>query len=76
MMRVTELQSVIAELTRKLKEATGNKIIEEDEDVEESQCSSDLDAEGGMLMPFLISVSRSSKCFSVSRCLGWMKQLV
>jgi len=47
MMRVTELQSVIAELTRKLKETTGNKIIEEDEDVEESQCSSDLDAEGG-----------------------------
>ena len=47
MMRVTELQSVIAELTRKLNEATGNKIIEEDEDVEESQCSSDLDAEEG-----------------------------
>ena len=49
MMRVTELQSVIAELTRKLNEATGNRIIEEDEDVEESQCSSDLDAEEGML---------------------------
>ena len=46
MMRVTELQSVIAELTRKLNEATGNKIIEEDEEIEESQCSSDLEGEG------------------------------
>eukprot|EP00795_Rhopilema_esculentum_P003670 gene3670-14921_t len=47
MMRVTELQSVIAELTRKLNEATGNRIIEEDEEIEESQCSSDLEAEEG-----------------------------
>ena len=47
MMRVTELQSVIAELTRKLNEVTGNKIIEEDEDAAESQCSSDLEAEEG-----------------------------
>eukprot|EP00794_Sanderia_malayensis_P019478 gene19478-21401_t len=47
MMRVTELQSVIAELTRKLNETTGNKIVEEDEEIEESQCSSDLEAEEG-----------------------------
>ena len=47
MMRVTELQSVIAELTRKLNEASGNMIIEEDEEIEESQCSSDLEAEEG-----------------------------
>ena len=36
-MRITELQSVIAELTRKLNAANDNKIIEEeDEDFEEN----------------------------------------
>jgi len=34
-MRITELQSVIAELTRKLNAANDNKIIEEDEEEEE-----------------------------------------
>lgn len=34
-MRITELQSVIAELTRKLNKVNGNKIIEEEEDIDE-----------------------------------------
>ena len=34
-MRITELQSVIAELTRKLNAANDNKIIEEEEEEED-----------------------------------------
>ena len=34
-MRVTELQSVIAELTRKLNTVSGNMIIEEDEECDD-----------------------------------------
>lgn len=36
-MRITELQSVIAELRRKLNKADGNVIIEEEEDEEEGE---------------------------------------
>ena len=42
-MRITELQSVIAELTRKLNKANGNMIIEE----EEEEGSEDEDARSG-----------------------------
>ena len=44
-MRVTELQSVIAELTRKLTEEKGGKILEEDEDEEDGQSHSTSDME-------------------------------
>ena len=43
-MRITELQSVIAELTRKLKIESDNKIIEEDEEEEEEEEENDEDA--------------------------------
>ena len=43
-MRITELQSVIAELTRKLNVANDNKIIEEDEEEdEEEEAEADVD---------------------------------
>ena len=63
MMRVTELQSVIAELTRKLNEATGNRIIEEDEEIEESQCSSDLEAEEGTSYDCLVLETKLRRKF-------------
>lgn len=55
-MRITELQSVIAELTRKLNTTNGNMIIEEEEEEEEegdeeeddarSRSTSDLENQG------------------------------
>ena len=44
-MRITELQSVIAELTRKLNAANDNKIIEEDEEEDEDVDDDDEDAQ-------------------------------
>ena len=61
MMRVTELQSVIAELTRKYNEATGNIIAEEEEEDAASQSSSDLEAEEGRKPIFLIYTGVSQK---------------
>ena len=40
-MRITELQSVIAELRRKLNAANDNKIIEEDEEEEDEENDDD-----------------------------------
>lgn len=45
-MRITELQSVIAELRRKLNTANDNKIIEEDEEEEDEDVDDD-DAQSG-----------------------------
>ena len=44
-MRITELQSVIAELRRKLNTANDNKIIEEDEEEEDEDVDDDDDAQ-------------------------------
>lgn len=58
-MRITELQSVIAELRRKLNAANDNKIIEEDEEEEEedvddddaqSRFTSDIENQGAFLL--------------------------
>lgn len=47
-MRITELQSVIAELTRKLNKVNGNTIIEEEEEDDDCQSGSisDLEVQG------------------------------
>lgn len=67
-MRITELQSVIAELTRKLNTASGNMIIEEEEEEEEeedaedeeddarSRSTSDLENQGKKKTPLRLEV--------------------
>lgn len=62
-MRITELQSVIAELTRKLNAANDNKIIEEEEeDFEEND--EDEDARSG----FTSDIENQGKRASLEFC--------
>ena len=57
-MRITELQSVIAELRRKLNAANDNKIIEEDEE-EEDEENDDDDAQSR----FTSDIENQGVCF-------------